>query len=608
MPGIVGIIGKNNVKKNASLLQQMIRCMLHEPFYTSGMYINEDHNLCVGWVNHEGSFTDCMPVWNETKEICLVFHGENFTDKIRIDELRTLGHQFDSNNASYLIHLYEEMGLEFIEKLNGWFNGVLVDLRKKIIVLFNDRYGFGRICYHENASGFYFASEAKALLKVLPELRQLSFTSLGETFSCGCVLQNRTIFPNISLLPGGSRWIFNGSHSINRGSYFNYKSWEQQPALNGSEYYDKLKETFVRILPRYFHSHQKTAISLTGGVDSRMVMAWAKNPPGSLPCYTFGGTYRECTDVIIARKVATLCKQPHQVIPVDKDFLSQFPDLAEKTVYLSDGTMDVSGSTDLFVNRMARDIAPVRLTGNYGGEILRSLVAFKPVRLFDEIYDQDFRQVVQTARQTYRNEFNDRTLSFIAFKQVPWHHYSRMALEMTQLTIRSPYLDNDLVEIIYRAPADLATSMDISLRLIADGNPILSKIGTDRAVLFAPIPVITKINHLYKQFTFKAEYAYDYGMPQWLAQIDRLLSPLHPERLFLGRHKFFHFRVWYRDKLAEYLKDILLDSRTLSRPYFNSRRLQEIVRDHIEGRRNYTSEIHRILTSELIQRQLIEMQ
>jgi len=608
MPGIVGIIGNDNVTKNAFVLQKMVKCMMHEPFYTSGMYINEKQGLCVGWVNREGSFADCMPVWNETKEICLVFYGENFPDKNRIDELRTKGHQFNSKNASYLIHLYEEIGLKFIESLNGWFNGVLVDLRKKIIVLFNDRYGFGRICYHENTSGFYFASEAKALLKVLPELRRLSLTSLGETFSCGCVLQNRTLFPDISLLPGGSQWIFNGSHSIKKGSYFNYKSWEQQPALNGSEYYEKLKETFVRILPRYFDSEQQMAISLTGGVDSRMVMAWAQSAPGSLPCFTFGGTYRDCTDVIIARQVARICKQPHQVISVDQAFLSQFPALAEKTVYLSDGTMDVSGSTDLFVNRVAREIAPVRLTGNYGGEILRSLVAFKPVRLFDDIYEPEFKKIVQTGAQTYRSELADRTLSFIAFKQVPWHHYSRMALEMTQLTLRSPYLDNDLVALIFRAPAELATSMDISLRLIADGNPLLSKIGTDRAVLYEPVPVITKFNHLYQQFAFKAEYAYDYGMPQWLARIDRLLSPLHPERLFLGRHKFSHFRVWYRDKLAAYLKEILLDSRTLARPYVNGRRLEEIVRDHTEGRRNYTSEMHRLLTSELIQRQLIEMQ
>lgn len=55
--------------------------------------------------------------------------------------------------------------------------------------------------------------------------------------------------------------------------------------------------------------------------------------------------------------------------------------------------------------------------------------------------------------------------------------------------------------------------------------------------------------------------------PQWLAHIDYLLSSVHPERLFLCRHKFYYFRVWYRDALAHYVRQMLLDRRTLSRPY-----------------------------------------
>jgi asparagine synthase (glutamine-hydrolysing) len=111
---------------------------------------------------------------------------------------------------------------------------------------------------------------------------------------------------------------------------------------------------------------------------------------------------------------------------------------------------------------------------------------------------------------------------------------------------------------------------------------------------------------MYEEFTFKAEYAYDYGMPRWLAWIDHVLAPLHLEKIFLGRHKFFHFRVWYRDKLSQYLKDVLLDTRTRNRPYLRGANLSRLVRSHINGNQNFTSEIHRILTCELMQRQLIE--
>ena len=78
------------------------------------------------------------------------------------------------------------------------------------------------------------------------------------------------------------------------------------------------------------------------------------------------------------------------------------------------------------------------------------------------------------------------------------------------------------------------------------------------------------------------------------------------ERLFLGIQKFYHFRTWYRDELAPAVKEVLLDPRTLGRPYLNGKRVEQAVLAHTSGRANYTREIHKLLTAELIQRQLIE--
>jgi len=545
-------------------------------------------------------------VWNETRDVCLVFSGENFGDQSQIDELKAKGHRFNGENASYLVHLYEELGFDFFQKLNGWFSGVLVDLRADRVILFNDRYGLGRIYYHENAGGFYFSSEAKSLLKVIPRTRELDLKGLGESCSCGCVLQNRTLFAGIGLVPGGSIWIFSRSQKPSKETYFKKKALEQQSSINGVDFYQKLKETFPRVLKKYLHGESRIAMSLTGGLDGRMIMAWASAHPGTLPCFSFGGIYRDCSDVTLARQVAKTCHQPHRVITVGSEFLRGFPALAEKAIYISDGTMDVTGSVELYANSIAREIASIRLTGNYGSEILRGNVAFKPGPLCEGLFAPEFSRFVRAADETYADELKDNRLSFIAFKQVPWHHYSRLAVEQSQLTLRAPYLDNELVDLMYQAPPGLTESKEPFLRLIADGNPGLSRIRTDRGILYRPIPVITKVNHLYQEFTFKAEYAYDYGMPQWLAGFDHIFAPLHFERLFLGRHKFHHFRVWYRDELYQYLKDILLDPLTRNRAYMNGSRLEKILNDHIAGHRNYTLEIHRALTTELIQRQLIE--
>jgi asparagine synthase (glutamine-hydrolysing) len=579
---------------------------MHEPFYTDGTYINEELGLWLGWVNYEGSFADCLPIWNEKKDICLLFSGEDFADQADVDALRTRGHQFGHDDASYLVHLYEEMGCQFLEKVNGAFSGVLLDLREQKFVLFNDRYGVNRIYYHEDASGFYFSSEAKSLLKILPATRQLDLRSLGELFSCEAVLENRSLFSGISLLPPGSAWVFPRGEPVKKKAYFKRETWEIQPELSEGDFYEKLKETWARVLPKYFRGKQSVGLSLTGGVDSRMILAWAPRLPGTLPCYTWGGKYRDCADVKIARRTAKVCRQPHNTILVGAEFLSHFHDLAEKAVYVSDGTMDVTGSIDLYVQRFARQIAPVRVSGVCGGEILRRLVMFKPDPPQQGLFNPELESSFRDAADTYAGQLQGHRLSFTSFKQAPWYMASKFTVERSQVTYRTPYFDNDLVALAYQTPAKLLHNGP-ALRLIADGNPALGKIGTDRGLAFRSIPGVTQALHWYQEFTFKAEYAYDYRMPQWLGRLDHTFAPLHLERLFLGRHKFHHFRVWYRDELSRWLREMLLDSDARSRSYLRANSLEKIVKAHTSGQRNYAFEMHKILTLEFIHRKLIEL-
>jgi len=142
--------------------------------------------------------------------------------------------------------------------------------------------------------------------------------------------------------------------------------------------------------------------------------------------------------------------------------------------------------------------------------------------------------------------------------------------------------------------------------MVDDGNSDLGRIPTDRGLGGGLGRLSGALSRGLLDFTFKAEYAYDYGMPQSVARIDSILHRFHLERLFLGRHKFAHFRVWYRDALAEYVRQILLDPRTLSRPCFERRGVELVVHGHLKGNRNYTNEIHKLLTLELLRRLFLD--
>ena len=582
MPDLVGVIGSGEPGANATLAARMVESLSERRACSTGAHECESLGLALAWTSD--ALEPIEPVWNEARDIFLVLCGELCGD----------------GAAAALAH-YERNAAAFGAALNGRFSAVIVDLRRRRVVMLNDRYGFQRLYIHQAAGRLCFASEAKALLRALPATRAINYHSLGELLACGCVLQDRTLFRGIDLFPAGSRWTWDGI-DWRKARYFMPTEWESQDALDVEDYYRALRETFPRVLLRHLRGPHRIGMSLTGGLDGRMIMAWADAAPGELPCYTFASAYRECADVRIARRVAAASGQRHEVIVLGDAFLREFADLARRTVYQSDGTMDVTGAAEMHVNRVARAIAPVRLTGTYGSEILRGVVGFKPQALHNGCFAPEFVRELEGAATTYAEERRCHPLSFIAFKQVPWYHYGRSSIERSQLALRLPYLDNELVALAYRAPVAERLSSAPSLRLIAEGNPDLARIPTDRG-LVQQTRMLTPLHHAWQQLTFKAEYAYDEGMPHWLTRIDRVLSPLHPERLFLGRHKFQHFRIWYRRALADTIRQMLLDPRSLSRPWVDAGAVTALFHDHLSGRENRTAELHtRLLTAELIQR------
>ncbi len=357
--------------------------------------------MYVGWVARKDSFSDGMPLRNERGDVVLVFSGEEFPEPGTAQRLKERGHELDVAGPSYLAHLYEE-DPSFPAGLNGRFHGLLTDRSRGTAMLFNDRYGMHRIYYHESKDAFYFAAEAKAILAVRPELRRMDPRGVGEFIACGCVLENRTLFEGIHALPPASAWVFRNGSLERKSSYFHPQEWEDQETLDPESYYRELREVFTRNLPRYFNGHERIAMSLTGGLDTRMIMAWQKSQPGSLPCYTFGGMFRDCQDVTLARRVARMCGQSHQVIKVGEEFLSRFSHYAERAVYLTDGCVDVSRAPDLYLNERAREIAPVRMTGNYGGEVLRRVGRSKPVEPLPGLFQPEFLSYVHQAGETLR--------------------------------------------------------------------------------------------------------------------------------------------------------------------------------------------------------------
>src|ERR1043166_7201727 len=248
MPGIVGLITRMPREEAQRELLLMVAALRHEEFYVTGTWSDESSGIYVGWIARDGSFSDGMPLRNERGDVVLTFAGEEFPEPGTSQRLKERGHDFNVAGPSYLVHLYEE-DASFPAGLNGRFQGLVADRRRGCAMLFNDRFGMHRLYYHESKDAFYFAAEAKAILAVRPELRRINHQGLGEWIECGCVLENRTLFENLHVLPPASAWGFRNCAVERKASYFHPREWEEQGTLSPEDFHREIRQVFSRNLP-----------------------------------------------------------------------------------------------------------------------------------------------------------------------------------------------------------------------------------------------------------------------------------------------------------------------------------------------------------------------
>lgn len=586
MPGIVGVISQREARRCERLVSTMVECMKHEPFYAAGTYAVPELGVYSGWTSLDASLADAQFVVNEAKGTVLILAGE-----------------CPGNSPGQLLDLYENEGDHFFEELNGLFSGLLIDKKRKKAVLFNDRYGSERIYYYETAAAFYFASEAKALLRINPELREFDRDGVAQFCAFGCTFNWRTLFRGVRLLPGGSTYTF-AEGVCDKQQYFHPRKWENLPVLSAESFEWQFEEALKRILPRYFEPKLKIGVSLTGGLDTRMIMA-CRSERGETPIsYTFTGKTGETMDDRIADRVARMCHLPHRLLRLNSDFFSDFRYHADRTVYITDGCFGITGAHEIYLNKSARQLAPVRITGLFGSEILRGVSTFKPIGLSPSLFHPDFEQRVSAARRQLTDQLNP--ISAAAFRNVPWNLFGSLAAARSQVVVRTPYLDNEIVALAFQAPQSLRTSPRSALRVIGNNKRELLNIPTDRRIESKNGRLTDRLQRLLFEGSFKLDYLYNEGMPSWLCPFDPLLDRLNARVRIFGHHKFLHYRSWFRRELAPYLREVLADRAVKQAPFWNAAFLQHMTDTHIGGRRNYSREINSVLTLEAIERLLFQ--
>ena len=486
-----------------------------------------------------------------------------------------------------------------VRDVAGTCAGFVADPRTGDAVLFNDRYGRERVFLHVDGPVTYFASEAKAILAVAPRTRAFDPAGLAELMACGCTIGARSLFRDVEVLAPGTIVTFSGA-GVRRRRAGAAAELERLEPVSERAFVEGFSASLRAAVTRAVSDSAPVAVSLTGGLDSRMIMASLDAPLGSVPCYTFGSMYRTTGDVAVASAVARRCGQPHRVLELGPEFLARVRETHEQSVYISDGHLGLSGAAELDVNRQARQVAPTRMTGNWGGELMRGVRAFKFAPPRGAFLAPDFAADMAASAQAFA-QAPAHPISAALFDQIPSQGYGRYAVERSQVTMRSPFLDDDVVQWLYRAPASVRNA-DGGAASVIGRRPELLSIPTDAGLLGSRPSALRRA---WRKGLVKAEYMTSHGAPHWLAQLAASLPAPLLETRFLGVDKFQHFRFWTRRLLADFVRDVLVRNRDADLgAWFDTAKVDRMVDAHIAGRANYTAEIDHLLTVATVQKVL----
>src|SRR5579863_3021448 len=154
-----------------------------------------------------------QPVWNESRDVAVVYNGELYNYRELRERLQMAGHRFlTQSDTEILVHGWEEWGEDLLDELRGMFAFALLDLRKHfatvpLVFLARDPLGIKPLYYSQTEEGFAFASELRALLASGAVPRKLSSDALTSYLLFGSVSEPLTLVENVFSLPPGHRLL-----------------------------------------------------------------------------------------------------------------------------------------------------------------------------------------------------------------------------------------------------------------------------------------------------------------------------------------------------------------------------------------------------------------
>jgi len=327
-----------------------------------------------------------QPIWNETKDVAVVFNGELYGYRDLRERLILCGHRFATqSDTEILVHAWEEWGEDALNELRGMFAFALLDLRERyatapILFLARDPLGIKPLYYTQTPDGFAFASEVRALLAARVAPKNLSRDALTSYLLFGSVSEPVTLVEGVFSLPPGHRMLL---HVPERRRVPRARQW-WDPALSSAardtrkprdlaSAAKKLRPMLEDAVKTHLIADVPAGLFLSSGLDSGAIAALAAKAQAGIQSFTltFPGTAFD--EAAAAGVIARHCRTKHTEVPLEGGAVVERMD--EALAALDQPTMD--GVNTYFVSWAARMVGlKVALSGLGGDELFAGYPTF----------------------------------------------------------------------------------------------------------------------------------------------------------------------------------------------------------------------------------------
>lgn len=393
MCGICGYVDAHKKLANMETLLRMADTLIHRGPDSSGYYLKGS----IGFGFRRLSLLDLefgdQPLYNEDHSIVVVCNGEIYNYVELRAGLMKKGHSFRTNSdIEVLPHLYEEYGIDFLNKLNGQFAFALYDAKQERLLLARDHFGICPLFYTIKNGVFVFGSEVKAILAHPLIKPEADMAGLDQILTFPGLASPRTMFKGINSLKAGCYLLFKNDDFQVRGY------WDLDYPQEGGSSYDKPESYYVEELHNLLTESVKyrlqadvpVGLYLSGGLDSSLVAGITNRlyPESDIRSFSISFPGQEMSEEKFQRLSAKRINSLHTEIPFD---WPEMTDRLVKVIYHSETPLKETYNTaslSLSEAAKASGVSAI-LTGEGADELFAGYVGYRFDQLRRNSTDKD---------------------------------------------------------------------------------------------------------------------------------------------------------------------------------------------------------------------------